>query len=468
MEKKRGITRRTALQGLSAAAAGALVTGGRARRVGAAGQGRPNFIFILTDDQRWDALGCAGHPFFKSPNLDRLAREGVRFKNAFVTTSLCSPSRATFLTGLYAHRHGVMNNFTPWTGEHLTFLERLARIGYDCAFIGKWHMPGKGLPRLQGVDPFISFTAVAGQGKYFDCPLIINGKEVKTSGYITDQLTGYALDFLKQPRRNPFCLYLAHKAAHSPMSPAPRHQGLYREATVTLPPELKFKGHEAHYNLMHLLVMGKNTPAGWSRQIQDYYATLQAVDEGVGRILDYLDQAGLAENTAIFFAGDNGFFWGEHGLIDKRYAYEESLRIPLLARFPAGIEKPGREIPELALNLDLAPSLLDLAGVEIPAEMQGLSWKPLLRGERTDWRQSFLYEYFKDWPFPVPPMLAVRTPEWKFIHYLEAKPEDELFHLAEDPKEMTNLLKDPSSANTLASLRSELERLKQGTGYPSP
>jgi len=465
MRKPRAITRRTALKGLGAAAAGALLPGARARRAAAASGSRPNLIFILTDDQRWDALGSAGHPFFQSPNLDRLAREGVRFSNTFVTTSLCSPSRATFLTGLYPHRHGVRNNLTPWTGEHLTFLERLASAGYDCAFIGKWHMPGKGLPRLQGVDPFISFTAVAGQGKYFNCPLVINGHKVKTKGYITDQLTDYALDFLKQPRTRPFCLYLSHKAVHSPMNPAPRHQGLYRDAKVTLPPELKFKGHEAHYNLMHLLVMGKNTPESWIRQIQDYYATLQAVDESAGKILDYLDRAGRAENTAVFFAGDNGFFWGEHGLIDKRYAYEESLRIPLLARFPAGIEKPGRRVEEMALNLDLAPTLLDLAGMEIPAEMQGLSWRALLRGERSQWRQSFLYEYFKDWPYPVPPMLAVRTPEWKYIHYLEAKREDELFHLAADPKEKTNLIARASDAQTLASLRAELERLKQATGY---
>jgi len=466
MQKKR-MTRRAALQGLGAAAAGALVAGAPARRAASTGRSRPNFIFILTDDQRWDALGSAGHPFFKSPNLDRLAHEGVRFSNTFVTTSLCSPSRATFLTGLYPHRHGVKNNLTPWTGEHLTFLERLAAAGYDCAFIGKWHMPGKGLPKLKGVDPFISFTAVAGQGKYFDCPLIINGKEVKTHGYITDQLNDYALDFLKQPRSRPFCLYLAHKAVHSPMSPAPRHQGLYRDAQVTLPPELKFKGHEAHYNMMHLLVMGKNTPESWTRHIQDYYATLQAVDEDTGKILDYLDRAGLAENTAVFFAGDNGFFWGEHGLIDKRYAYEESMRIPLLARFPAGIERPGRLVEEMALNLDLAPTLLDLAGVEVPGEMQGLSWKPLLRGERAEWRQAFLYEYFKDWPFPVPPLLAVRTPEWKYIHYLEAKRPDELFHLADDPKEMTNLITAPAQGETLSKLRTELDRLKRDTGYPA-
>ena len=464
MKKEIKISRRDALKSLAAATAGLLAPGAVSLRARAAAD-RPNLIFILTDDQRWDALGSAGHPFFKSPNLDRLAQEGVRFSNAFVTTSLCSPSRATFLTGLYAHCHGVINNLTPWTGRHLTFLERLAAAGYECALIGKWHMPGKGLPRLQGVDPFISFTAVAGQGKYFDCPLYINGKEVKTKGYLTDQLTEYALDFLKRPRERPFCLYLAHKAAHSPMNPAPRHQGLYRDAKVILPAELKFKGPEARYNLMHLLVMGKNTPERWIQQIQDYCATLQAVDEGVGRILDFLDASGQAENTAIFFAGDNGFFWGEHGLIDKRFAYEESIRIPLLARFPAGIQRPGRLVEEMTLNLDLAPTLLDLAGVEVPVEMQGRSWKPLLRGERVEWRQSFLYEYFKDWPYPVPPLLAVRTPEWKFIHYLEAKRQDELFHLAADPREMTNLISEPETQDNLASLRVELQRLKQQTGY---
>jgi len=389
----------------------------------------------------------------------------VRFKNAFVTTSLCSPSRATFLTGLYPHRHGVKNNLTPWTGEHPTFLEILAAAGYDCAFIGKWHMPGKGLPQLKGVDPFISFTAVAGQGKYFDCPMIVNGRKLKNSGYITDQLTDYALEFLKQPRTRPFCLYLSHKAAHSPMNPAPRHQGLYRDAQVTLPPELKFEGKTARYNWMHLLAIGPNTPQGWTRMIQDYYACLQAVDHGVGRILDYLDRAGLSDNTALFFAGDNGFFFGEHGLIDKRYAYEESIRIPLLCRFPAGIARPGRLVEEMALNLDLAPTFLDLAGVPAPPEMQGSSLKPLLRGEPAAWRQSFLYEYFRDWPWPVPPLLAVRTPEWKFITCPEGRRSDELYHLAEDPKEKTNQIADPAAASALASLRLELERLKQITGY---
>jgi arylsulfatase A-like enzyme len=347
------ISRRRAIKYMAATSAfsGAALSSLR----GFARKGKPpNIIFILIDDQRWDAMSCAGHPFFKSPNMDRLAREGVRFSNTFVTTSLCSPSRACFLTGQYAHCNGVTNNGYQKKPLPGTFLEYLQAGGYETGFAGKWHIGGLRKPRPRGVDYLVTFMS---QGLYNDCPLYIQGKKVKDKGYITDRLTDYAIEFLDRPRTKPFCLYLSHKAAHSPMSPPPRFEGLYKDADVKLPPEYG-KGGKHEYNLLHTAVMGMREPEGIIPIIRSYYETLAAVDESLGRVLDYLDEKGLAENTAVVFAGDNGFFWGEHDLVDKRFAYEESIRIPFLVRYPGLVAGPGREIEEMILNVDLAPTLL--------------------------------------------------------------------------------------------------------------
>ncbi|MBU2549567.1 MAG: sulfatase-like hydrolase/transferase, partial [Proteobacteria bacterium] len=233
-----GISRREALKILGAAAlsgpSGLWPGPAFASRQEAA---RPNIVFILTDDHRWDHLGCTGHPFVKTPRLDRLASQGVLFENAFVTTSLCSPSRAGFLTGQYAHTHGVQNNLTPWRDENVTFLERLKQAGYDTAFIGKWHMPGR-LPRLRGVDEFVTFTVREGQGRYYDCPLIVNGRETRPNKpYITEELTDRALAYIGQPRPNPFCLYLSLKAAHHDWQPPEDLTGLYRDEKLPLAEE---------------------------------------------------------------------------------------------------------------------------------------------------------------------------------------------------------------------------------------
>ena len=270
---------------------------------------RPNIVFILSDDHRWDTMGHKGHPFIKTPNLDRLAKEGVSFHNAFVTTALCSPSRASFLTGQYAHRHGVKNNLTPWNDRNITGLELLGKAGYKNAFIGKWHMPGR-LPDILGkaVDRFVTFTASGGQGVYFDCPLIIDGVVTERKGkYLTTDLTDLALEFIRKERGNPFCLYLAHKAVHQPFWPPPELQKLYEEVDVarTLPREyhswVSLKEGSGYYGLL----------GNVEQFYRDYGRVITAMDQQIGRILTELDRLGIADNTVVVYASDNGFFWGE-------------------------------------------------------------------------------------------------------------------------------------------------------------
>ncbi len=452
---KMKITRRNAIRYMGA---GALAGAGLSpiRLTGQAAK-RPNVIFILIDDQRYDAMSCAGHPFFKSPNMDRLANEGVRFTNTFVTNSLCSPSRACFLTGLYNHCNGVTNNGYQKKPLPTTFLEHLQGAGYETAFMGKWHIGGLKVPRPSGVDQLVTFIS---QGLYNDNRLYINGRKVKDKGYITDRLTDYSLEFLDRPRNRPFCLYLSHKAVHSPMTPPPRFEGLYANAEVKLPPEYG-SGDKHEYNLMHTAVMGMREREDIVPIIRSYYETLAAVDESLGRVLDYLDDKGLAQNTLVVFAGDNGFFWGEHDLVDKRFAYEESMRIPFLARWPGVSKNPGRKNEEMVLNIDLAPTILEAAGIPVPSRMHGKSFLPLIQGKQISMREAFLYEYFRDMPWPVPPLKAVRTREWKYITYHKGKIEDELFNLVEDPREQLNLINDPAASDRKEELKAQLERLRK-------
>lgn len=471
------LTRREFIKNMGVAA----VTAGLSMRgIGLAAEERPNILFILTDDQRWDSMSCMGHPFVKTPNMDRIAREGALFTNAFVTTSLCSPSRASFLTGAYAHSHGVLNNETN-DPTLPTFPQLLQKAGYETAYVGKWHMERKSDPR-PGFDYWLSFLA---QGEYIDPTLNENGRTFQQKGYVTDILTDYAVRWLKRERTKPFCMILAHKAAHGPFIPADRHKDAFPDAEIPEPASFNdtYEDKPEWHRRVRLLGGKKEAftrtldrpvpPAvpkrewdGKSPGRLDYFRTLLAVDESIGRVLDTLEQRGELDNTVVIFCGDNGFFMGEHGLGDKRLMFEESIRIPFLMRYPKLI-KAGSRPSQMALNIDLAPTLLDLAGVKAPDSMQGRSLVPVLKGKATGWRKSFLYEYFREEWYPgIPLMLGVRTDRWKYVTYPDLKDIDELYDLQSDPIEMRNLARDPSYADVLSDMHDELARLKKSTGYP--
>ena len=458
----RRISRREFLAGAGAAAA-SLPFLNASRAFGA--DERPNFVFILTDDQRYDAMSCAGHPWAHTPNMDRIAKEGVRFRNAFVTTSLCAPSRACFLTGQYAHTHGIRHNSIPLDDSVVTYPQLLQKAGYNTAFIGKWHMDGQDGPR-PGFNRWVSFK---GQGAYWNPPLNVDGEKVQATGYMTDLLTNYAVDWLKKPRNSPFCLYLPHKAIHGPFQPAVRHSKLYSDVKIERPdnfgddlqgrPEwFKLgmeKGHDPEGRL--------KDPAKWDEFMRNYFRALMAVDDGIGRIFSTLEEMGVLDSTVIIFAGDNGFFLGEHGRVDKRTANEESIRIPLLMRYPK-LVRPGTLTDEMVLNVDIAPTVLDLAGISVPSSVEGKSLRPLFRGSKPKWREDFLYEYFLDPGFPrTPTMRCVRTGRWKYVEYPDVQDISELYDLQNDPQEMHNLISDPHRAGVLADMRARLQRLMKET-----
>jgi arylsulfatase A-like enzyme len=417
----------------------------------------PNIIFILTDDHRWDALSILGHPVVETPNLDRLCGEGVRFENAFVTTSLCSPSRASFLTGQYAGTHGVKNNLTPWNNNNVTFLERLKSAGYDTSFIGKWHMPG-GLPRLRGLDQFITFTVQGGQGRYFNCPLIVDGVETESrKAYITEELTDYALEFMTRKRNKPFCLYLSHKAVHHQFLPPPHIAGVYKDKELALPPEADTW---ISWNLDHLYC-GLIGPL--ERTYRNYMEALHATDLEIGRVLARVDALGIADNTIIIYFGDNGFFFGEHRLMDKRWAYEESIRVPCIIRDPRQNTSAGKVAPQMVLNVDLAPTILEMAGLDPAKGMAGQSMVPYLQNPIKPGRDAWRYEYFQDFPYRIPEMEAVRTTRYKYIEYKGRKPR-ELFDLQTDPREQRNLMNTIEGRNLLPQLQKRLAELRREVG----
>jgi N-acetylglucosamine-6-sulfatase len=452
------------------------------RPSGAASASRPNVVFVLVDDLRWDELGIAGHPFLRTPNIDRIAKEGALFRNAFVTTPLCSPSRASFLTGQYGHSHGITDNVDRSAASHklVTFPLLLHQSGYETAFIGKWHMGNDDTPR-PGFDRWVSFK---GQGTYLDPDINEDGRAVKPSGYITDILTGYGVEFIRRQHDKPFLLYLAHKAIHPEVTqnndgsvnladaerflPAARHQMLYAGKTIPHRPNY---GRAPEGKPALLRQIGNLPPLGASTATRDEailgrQRSLMAIDEGVGEIWRALRETGQLDNTIFVFTSDNGYFYGEHGLsVERRLAYEESIRMPLLVRYSKAI-KPGTARDELVLNVDVAPTLLELAGVAVPASMQGRSLVPLLKGARPAWRNTFLIEYYTDTVFPRVLKMgykAVRSGRWKYIHYLELEGMDELYDLDTDPYEMKNLIAHPGAATALDAMKKEMERLLKET-----
>ncbi len=420
---------------------------------------RPNIIFILSDDHRWDAMGNMGHPFIQTPSLDRLAKEGIRFNNAFVTTPLCSPSRASFLTGVYPHRHGVKNNLTPWNDQNITFLELLKKAGYKTAFIGKWHMPGR-LPNILGkaVDRFVTFTVSGGQGVYFDCPLIIDGKVQERKGkYITEDLTDLAIEFMNREKDGPFCIYLAHKAVHQPFWPSSEFRKLYEDIDISrhLPPE---------YHSWVSMIRGSwyyGMLGNVEQFYRDYCRTITAMDKQIGRILEELERLGIADHTLVVYAGDNGIFWGEKQFIDKRWPYEEATRIPFIVRYPGGTKSGGGKSDAMVLNEDLAPTLLDTAGLPVPKSMQGKSFKPLLENRDRSLRESIHLEYYKDFPYRVPEYDAVRTEKFLYVEYRGGK-KPELFDIKKDPRTLHNMIETPEGNKVLPGLKETLREYIRG------
>jgi N-acetylglucosamine-6-sulfatase len=444
-------------------------------------QRRPNIVFILIDDLRWDDLGITGHPFVKTPNIDRIGREGAAFRNAFITTPLCSPSRASFLTGQYSHTHGITDNVDRSLASHklITFPLLLRQSGYETAFIGKWHM-GNDDSRRPGFDRWVSFK---GQGSYVDPEINDDGKDVKPSGYITDLLTAYATEFIKRRHDKPYLVYLAHKAIHPEVMqhddgsvnladserfiPAERHQRLFIGKKIPRRPSANLSpvGKPAlQRQIDGLPPLGANT-ATRDEAVLGRLRSLMAIEEGVGEIMKALKETNQLDNTVIVLASDNGYFYGEHGLsVERRLAYEESIRMPLLIRYPKAV-KAGTVRDEFALNIDLAPTLLELAGVTVPARMEGHSLVPLLQAGRTEWRKSFLLEYYSDRVFPRIRNMgykAVRNERWKYIHYFELDGMDELYDLKTDPYEMTNLINQPDKSKLVEELKGEMQLLLKG------
>lgn len=429
-----------------------------------------NIVFILADDHRFDALGFMGHPFLETPHLDSLAREGAHFKNAFVTTALCSPSRATILTGLYAHRHGVVDNNHPVRSDLTFFPQLLQKAGYTTGFFGKWHMGGESAAPQRGFNKWISFrgqgeylpTFLNKQGKAQPNYLNIDGKEVARTGYITDELTDYAVKWMNSvPRDQPFFLYLSHKAVHSDFLPAARHLGRYKDKKLPIP-----ASRVTHENAPMWVQNQRNSwhgidyPYHSELNVEEYYQryceTLLAVDDSVGRVLATLKERGQLDDTLVVYMGDNGFAFGEHGLIDKRTAYEWSMRVPLLARYP-GKFKAGTTITQLVANLDIAPSLLEFAGVPTPAGLDGQSFWPVVHDPKAVGRNEFLYEYFWERNFPQTPTLhALRRDRYKYVHVHGLWDIDELYDLQNDPGETKNLIFQPELADLIKEMNQRL------------
>ena len=431
-------------------------------------------------------MGFTGkYPFLQTPNIDQLRKEGVHFENAFCTHSLCAPSRATILTGMFPQTNGVSTNqegreFNP--DKTPTFAQILQGKGYKTAFIGKWHMAESNSPR-KGFDYWCSFS---GQGNYNGNVLNINGTEIRNEGYITDELNKYALEFINKNSDKPFCLYLSHKAVHQPFTPPERDKKLYSDDLVPEPAgwqdnmeskpawqrieanmAQRTRIRDKDINQIHPVKERKFGPwpskTGKGEQ-KNYLRCLSAVDQGIGEIYSMLHDKNLLENTVIVFAGDNGYFHGEHGKGDKRLAYNESMRIPLVMRYPK-LAKAGQSVSEIVLNADIAPTFLELAGIKVPERMQGKSVLPLLQGKTENWRSSFLFTYWPDLIYFIPRITAVRTEKYLYSQTPDLKDIDELYDEQNDPAELVNLAENPQFSALKKTMASELERLKNETGY---
>jgi N-acetylglucosamine-6-sulfatase len=449
---------------------------------------RPTIVVIVVHDMRLDEMGVAGHPYLETPNIDRLANDGAMFTSAFHAVPLCSPNRASILTGQYPSRHGIIDNVARNRMSHRleTFPRALQADGYETAFMGKWHMGNDPTPR-PGWDEWV---AIPGQGRTRNPELYEDGRIHTVEGYITDVFTDRAVEFIQEDRARPFFLYIGHKAIHPDAvqlddgsvdltvprgyMPAPRHLGRYenevftrRGNTVSSPDELVGKpalrrALEMKYSDEIMASWGEQEldPGTREETIRRRAEMLLAVDDGVGRIVEALRSEGILDQTAIVFTSDNGFFYGEHGLsLERRLPYEESIRTPLIVRYPVAAEA-GSRIDRLVSSVDLAPTVLELAGAPIGDHVQGRSFVPLLVGNDADWRQSLLVEFYTyENPFPWLVDMdykAIRTERYKYIHWMQHPDEGELYDLVADPFETRNVIDDPEMAGILTDLRRQL------------
>lgn len=443
---------------------------------------QPNIVFILIDDLRWDDLSCMGNTVSKTPQIDRIAAEGILFRSAFATSPLCSPSRANILTGLYTHAHGILDNTDRSVASHKlkTFPQELQKAGYETAFLGKWHMGNDSTPR----PGFNSWTCLLGQGTSNDATMNVDGKVVKTKGYVTDMLSERAVEYVKRPHKRPFLLFFAHKALHpetaqaadgklsdpaaSNFIPAARHRNLYSGIPLPRRPNIDdtLEGKPALRQEIPGLPPLSAATGSSDEAILGRLRMLAAVDESTGALLKALEETGQLDNTLIVVTGDEGYFYGEHGLsVERRLAYEESIRIPLLMRLPALIAG-GAKRDQVVTTLDLAPTLLELGGATVPSAYQGHSLVPLLKQNGPELRDAFLIEYYTDTVFPRVRNMgyqAVRTNDWKFIHYVDLKDADELYDLNRDPYEMRNLIGNSKLADRM---RAKLAQMLEETGAP--
>jgi arylsulfatase A-like enzyme len=464
--------------------------------------GRPNIVYIMTDDHAAHAIGAYGSRVNKTPNLDRLAREGALLTSVFATNSICTPSRAAILTGQYSHLNGV-TMFNRFNSSRMTVAQLLQKGGYYTGMIGKWHL---------GSDPvgFDHWEILPGQGVYNN-PVLYTATDEKTytGRYVTEVITDLAIDFIeKRPRGKPFFLMMHHKAPHRPWEPTAANAEHFAEQRIPEPVTFwdayDTRTDALHENAQRVAADLTNRdlkqipPAGltgadltrwlaikpesvtvvregksvtlrgealvrwkYQRYMQDYLATVQSVDESVGRVLASLDKQGLTRNTIVIYTSDQGFFLGDHGLFDKRFMYEESIRMPFLVRWPAGI-KAGSRSDAMALNIDFAPTFLEAAGLPASPEMQGRSMLPMLRGNTPrDWRTSMYYRYYHDpGDHNTRAHYGVRTRTHKLIYFWK-KDQWELFDLVNDPYELHNLYGQPGQEGLTATLKAELARLKR-------
>jgi N-acetylglucosamine-6-sulfatase len=423
---------------------------------------RPSLVLVLADDQRFDTLSCAGGVHVQTPSLDQIAAQGAFFERAYVTTSLCCPARAGILTGLYAHQTQIRNNEddVDFLASGLGFPELLQEAGYSTGFFGKWHIPNPGAMPQRGFDRWVSFD---GQGQYIDETFNIDGERQQLPGFNTDRLFDLALEWIEEQGERPYLAIISLKNLHRPYIPPRRHRGSLADQDWSLPESAHDPVEELPAFIQRVRTTLRNRffdDEGLTHEasVRGYYQMMLSFDDNVGRLSKALDENGTAQRTALFVTSDGGFMWGEHGLYRKRTAYEPSIHVPLLVRYPQEIAE-GSTLSELVLNIDIAPTLLDLAGVPIPAVYQGRSLRPLWGAGALDWRKDLLY--FDSWGkfMDGPQELAVCTARYKYVRYRRGEIEEALYDLETDPDERRNLAKQDEHASRLAMMAARMAEL---------